>query len=128
MRIRSGARRGTVALLVACLMMPQMLLAQAAVDESPNEWAMAFDLVVARPIGAVLVVGGAAVCLVSLPFTLLAGHAEEAAEQLIVGPGKSTFVRCLGCRRTGYTYKDIDNYRARQARREAEEAQTAGAD
>ncbi len=45
----------------------------------------------------------------SLPFTLLAGHAGEAAETLIIGPGESTFMRCLGCRNPGYTYKDIES-------------------
>lgn len=108
MKNNIGARRTTTALLIACLMLPQALLAQSAIDESPNEWAMVGDLLVARPVGAVLTAGGAAVWLVSLPFTLLAGHAGEAAETLIVGPGASTFMRCLGCRNTGYTYKDRD--------------------
>ncbi|MDX1733168.1 MAG: hypothetical protein R3228_02340, partial [Halioglobus sp.] len=68
-------------------------------------------LLVARPIGAAMVVGGTAVWLVSLPFTLLAGHAGEAAGALIGGPVETTFMRCLGCRNTGYTYKDIDRAR-----------------
>ena len=51
------------------------------------------------------------VWLVSLPFTLLAGHAGEAAETLILGPGETTFMRCLGCRDPGYTYKDIEKNR-----------------
>ncbi len=115
-----GARRATTALMIACLMVPQALLAQSAVDDSPNEWAMVGDLFVARPIGLVLTVGGAAVWLVSLPFTLLAGHAGEAAETLIVGPGATTFMRCLGCRNTGYTYKDVDKAKAAQGEEAAE--------
>ena len=108
MKIISGARRATVALMIGCLMLPQVLWAQNAVDESPNEFAMVGDLLVARPIGIVMTVGGVAVWLVSLPFTLMAGHASEAAETLMLGPAQATFVRCLGCRNPGYTGRDTD--------------------
>lgn len=112
MKKNTGAKRAITALLISCLMLPQALLAASAIDESPNEWAMVGDLLVARPVGLVLTVGGAAVWLVSLPFTLLAGHAGEAAETLVLGPGASTFMRCLGCRNTGYTSKDVERIRA----------------
>ena len=108
MKKNTRAKRAVTALLVSCLMLPQALLAGSAVDESPNEWAMVGDLLVARPVGLALTVGGTAVWLVSLPFTILAGHAGEAAETLILGPGESTFMRCLGCRNPGYTGKDIE--------------------
>ncbi len=116
MKIRMGARRAATACLIASLMAPQMLWAQSAIDESPNEWAMVGDLVVARPLGVVMTAGGAAVWLVSLPFTLLAGHAGEAADKLIIGPGAATFARCLGCRNTGYTGKDVELVRQAQER------------
>jgi hypothetical protein len=118
MKIRVRARRAVVALMVSCLLLPQLLWAEQAIDESPNEWAMVGDLLVARPIGAVLTVGGAAVWLVSLPFTLLAGSASEAAGTLIAGPAEATFMRCLGCRNTGYTGKDIEAIK-RQTEKEA---------
>ena len=73
MRINARAKRATAALMVGCLLIPQAVLAQKAVDDSPNEFAMVGDLLVARPIGAVMTVGGMAVWLVSLPFTLAAG-------------------------------------------------------
>jgi hypothetical protein len=92
--------------MIGLLMLPQALWAQSAIDEDPNEFAMVGDLLVARPIGAVMTVGGVAVWLVSLPFTLLAGHASEAAETLMLGPAQATFVRCLGCRNPGYTGRD----------------------
>lgn len=111
-------RRGAAALMMACLLAPQALWAQTAVDEDPNAFAMAGDLLVARPVGLAMTVGGTAVWLVSLPFTLLSGHVGEAAETLIVGPGEATFMRCLGCRNPGYTNKDIE---ANRARREAAE-------
>lgn len=122
MRITTRTRRATAALLISCLLMPQILWAQGggAVDEDPNGFAMLGDLVVARPIGLVLTVGGAAVWLVSLPFTLLAGNANDAADTLILGPGEQTFMRCLGCRQSGYTNADIEQHEKRQAARVAE--------
>ncbi len=125
MKIRMGARRAVTAAMIACLLAPQALWAESAIDETPNEWAMVGDLVVARPIGLVMTAGGAAVWLVSLPFTLLAGHAGEAAETLIVGPGAATFARCLGCRNTGYTYKDINTIKEHEAKMAAEEEAAA---
>ncbi len=121
MRINARARRAMAALMVGCLFMPQALLAQQAVDDSPNEFAMVGDLIVARPIGAVMTVGGAAVWLVSLPFTLMAGHASEAAETLMLGPAQATFYRCLGCRNVGYTGRDADQKERNQERARAEE-------
>ena len=111
MKIKEVTRRLTAVVLVSMMALPQALWAQDAIDDSPNEFAMVGDLLVARPIGLVMTVGGTAVWLVSLPFTLLAGHAGEAAETLILGPGETTFMRCLGCRDPGYTYKDIEKNR-----------------
>jgi hypothetical protein len=77
---------------------------------------MVGDLVVARPIGLVMTVAGTAAFIVSLPFTLLAGHAGEAAETLMIGPAETTFMRCLGCTNPGYTNKDRDRYQAMKER------------
>ena len=120
MKIIVRLRRATVALMVSCLLLPQMLWAEEAIDESPNEWAMAGDLLVARPIGVALTVGGAAVWLVSLPFTLLAGNASEAAGTLIGGPVETTFMRCLGCRNPGYSGKDAEAIKRQQERAAAD--------
>ena len=121
MRIKPGARRATAALMITCMMLPQTLWAQKAIDESPNEFAMVGDLVVARPIGAVMTIGGAAVWLVSLPFTLMAGHASEAAETLMLGPAQATFYRCLGCRNVGYTNRDVEQKERNEEKAIAEE-------
>jgi hypothetical protein len=124
MRINIRVKRATTALMVGCLLMPQVLLAQQAVDDTPNEFAMVGDLLVARPIGAVMTIGGAAVWLVSLPFTLMAGHAGEAAETLMLGPAEATFVRCLGCRNPGYTGRDREQKKRNEEKaRAAEEAE-----
>jgi hypothetical protein len=123
MRIKAGARRATTALLVACLAMPATLWAQAgAVDEDPSAGAMIGDFFVARPIGLALTLGGTALWVVSLPFTLLAGHANEAAETLMVGPGEMTFMRCLGCRNPGYTDRDIELKKKQDAAAKADVA------
>ena len=127
MKIITRTRRSVVALMITCLLLPQMLWAQEAVDETPNGYAMAFDLVVARPIGAAIVVGGTAVWLVSLPFTLLSGHASEAAGTLIGGPVETTFMRCLGCINPGYTDKDREAIRRQEEREAARQAEKEAA-
>ncbi len=126
MKITSGMRRIIAIFSISCLLWPQALWAKSAVDDSPNEWAMVGDLLVARPVGLVMTAGGAAVWLVSLPFTLLSGHTAEAAETLIVGPGASTFMRCLGCRNTGYTNKDVERVQAAREGNAEQEAENLG--
>lgn len=128
MKTMSRAGRITTALLISCLMLPQTLWAQdaaamgreGAVDENPNGFAMLGDLVVARPVGLLLTVGGTALWLVSLPFSLLAGNAGDVADNLILGPGEQTFMRCLGCRQSGYTNSDIEQHEKRKAAQVAE--------
>jgi hypothetical protein len=128
MKTMSRASRITTALLISCLMLPQTLWAQdaaamgreGAVDENPNGFAMLGDLVVARPVGLLLTVGGTALWLVSLPFSLLAGNAGDVADNLILGPGEQTFMRCLGCRQSGYTNSDIEQNEKRKAAQVAE--------
>ena len=43
-----------------------------------------------------------------LPFSLLGGNADEAGEVLVMGPAKATFVRCLGCTRTGRKSETVE--------------------
>ena len=120
MKIKAKTKRTLIALFITCLVLPQTLWAQASSDQSPSFGAMAGDLVVARPIGIVMTVAGTAAFLVSLPFTLLAGSASEAAETLMIGPAETTFVRCLGCTNSGYSNKDIEKNRASKEREAAE--------
>ena len=102
-----GSNRALAAVLAAVLLLPQTLWAQAQSVEEPSAGAMAGDLLVARPAGLVLTVAGTAAWIVSLPFTLLGGNAGSAAETLMIGPAKTTFVRCLGCRQPGYAQNDV---------------------
>lgn len=121
MRIRAVTRGIAAVAVISSLTVPQTLWAQYAVDESPSASAMVGDLLVARPFGLVLTVGGTAAWIVSLPFTLLAGHASEAAETLMVGPARTTFIRCLGCREDGYTNKDVERTRELSEQSDEEE-------
>lgn len=113
------------ALLLVTLLIAQPGWAQSSIDERPNAFAMAGDLVVARPIGLVLTAVGGAAFLVSLPLTALAGSVAESAETLVLGPAETTFVRCLGCIEPGYSYKDVERRKLRREQR-AEEAAQAG--
>ncbi|WP_369600787.1 hypothetical protein AAIA72_13250 [Hahella sp. SMD15-11] len=70
-------------------------------EEKPSALAMLGDAVFARPVLLATTVAGAAVYVVSLPFSLAGGNAKEAADTLVTGPAKATFVRCLGCTKVG---------------------------
>lgn len=57
---------------------------------------MLVDLVLVRPLGAVATVIGTAAFVISLPFTLPSGSADEAARELVGKPAEYTFNRPLG--------------------------------
>lgn len=95
------SRAGLLLSLVVLLVLPHMAYSQA-IDEDPSALAMAGDLVVARPLLLAATVAGTVFYVASLPFSLAGGNAIEAGNTLVVGPGKATFVRCLGCTRSGY--------------------------
>ena len=116
----SQVKRHIGLILIALIIAPSGF-AQSSIDEKPNAFAMAGDLVVARPIGLVMTAVGGAAFIVSLPFTALAGSVSESAESMVLGPAKETFVRCLGCRVSGYSYKDVERRRQRKEE-EAEQA------
>jgi hypothetical protein len=73
----------------------------AAPEDEPSAMAMTGDLLIARPLGIVITTIGAAAFVVSLPFSAAGGNVEQAAQTLVVGPARETFVRCLGCRSAG---------------------------
>ncbi len=62
----------------------------------PSAAVMLVDTVVVRPLTFVASVAGAAVWIVSLPFTLLAGNTSEAGDVLVLDPFCYTFKRPLG--------------------------------
>ncbi len=87
--------------LALVLLFPQLAYTET-VEENPSALAMMGDLVVARPLLLVMTVVGTVAYVISLPFTLAGGNAGQAADTLVLGPGEATFVRCLGCTRSGY--------------------------
>ncbi|MFO8142207.1 MAG: hypothetical protein R6T87_10055 [Marinobacter sp.] len=93
--------RTLVATIAACLLAFSSLGHARAVDESPSALAMTTDALLLRPVLLATTIVGSAVYLVSLPFSALGGNAGEAGEVLVAGPARATFVRCLGCSRTG---------------------------
>ena len=101
----SASRTLLAALMAVMLLTPSVSVAANSSGEQPSAGAMVADAVVARPLLLVATVLGTALYVVTLPFTLGGGNAGEAAKALIVGPGESTFVRCLGCRKSGYKTK-----------------------
>jgi hypothetical protein len=90
--------RAVLFLSIGCLMSAPAL---AAPEDAPTALAMTGDLVVARPLGVAMTAVGAAVFVVSLPFSALGGNVEQSANTLVKGPAATTFVRCLGCKSSG---------------------------
>ena len=71
-------------------------------DETGPRWEdQVVDALIARPVSIAATGAGAVVWGVSLPFSLLGGNAGEAADNLVGGPAREAFVRCLGCRAPG---------------------------
>jgi hypothetical protein len=70
--------------------------------ETPKGYAMAGDLIIARPLLIAATVIGAGLFVISLPFTAAGGNIGEAGQALVVEPGAAAFVRCLGCTEVGY--------------------------
>ena len=69
------------------------------IDESdfgPSYETMVVDTVVGKPLGLVAAVAGTAAYVVSLPFSLIGGNADQAQEKLVVEPWNA-MSRCLGC-------------------------------
>lgn len=90
-----------VAALLAVAMLAVSAPVMAGPEDEPSAQEMFGDLVVARPVGAVITALGAAAFVVSLPFSALGGNIDRAAEVLVIGPARETFVRCLGCQNVG---------------------------
>lgn len=67
-------------------------------SQPPSTLSMTADLLVARPLLVGATALGAAVFVVSLPFSLLGNNVADAADKLVATPGKAAFFRCLGCR------------------------------
>jgi hypothetical protein len=65
--------------------------------DAPPAFAMAADLLIARPLLIAATVVGTGVFIIALPFSALGGNVGESADALIGEPGREAFARCLGC-------------------------------
>jgi hypothetical protein len=57
---------------------------------------MVVDLLLVRPVMVATTVVGAALYVISLPFSLPGGNAAQAGQRLVVEPAQFTFSRPLG--------------------------------
>lgn len=83
--------------LMAASMQPT--LAAIEIDEAdfgPSYDTMVVDTVVGKPLQLVSAVAGTAAYIVSLPFSLIGGNADQAQQKLFVEPWDA-MGRCLGC-------------------------------
>ena len=77
----------------------QPALSAIEIDETdfgPSYETMAVDTVVGKPLQLVAAVAGTAAYIVSLPFSLIGGNADQAQQKLFVEPWNA-MSRCLGC-------------------------------
>ena len=61
-----------------------------------KEWKRRYkvtDLLVVRPLGLLMTLGGSAVFAVTLPFTVISGDVDDAADTLVKEPAKIAFGR-----------------------------------
>ncbi|MDD2389875.1 MAG: hypothetical protein PHP23_09110 [Desulfobacterales bacterium] len=65
-------------------------------DEQLSGEKMVADALLVRPVGVVATIAGAAVFIVSLPFSALGGNTKTAWKNLVVKPATFTFKRPLG--------------------------------
>lgn len=65
-------------------------------DFGPSYGTMMVDTVAGKPLQLIAALAGTAAYVVSLPFSLAAGNAEQAQQKLVVEPWDA-MSRCLGC-------------------------------
>lgn len=63
----------------------------------PSAERMIVDGLVYRPLSLAGTLIGTGIYIVTLPFSLIGGNADQAGQALVVEPAKNTFNRCLGC-------------------------------
>jgi hypothetical protein len=84
------------ALTLAIAVPPAFALDEEQIGREPTTAEMYADGLIARPLGLVASVLGAAVFVVTLPFTLPSKSVNSAARELVAVPAQYTFKRPLG--------------------------------
>ena len=89
----------TVASISLMLVMMQPASAAIEIDEKefgPSYETMVVDTVAGKPLQLINAVAGTIAYVVSLPFSLIGGNADQAQQKLFVEPWDA-MARCLGC-------------------------------
>lgn len=85
-----------LAVLAIAMVTALPAMAEEQLPEERRGGDMAIDMVLARPIGLLSVIGGSVLFVVSLPFTIPSGSVDAAADELVRKPINYTFRRPLG--------------------------------
>jgi hypothetical protein len=98
MALKKWITRGIViAILLGFVGAPSMVWAQDDWNlDEPTGTDITFDLMIARPLGFVSVALGTSLFVVTLPFAVATGSADNTAKALVAKPYNFTFVRDLG--------------------------------
>ena len=102
MALKRWITRGIViAILLGFVGAPLMAWAQDDMDDmddlnEPTGTDITFDLMIARPLGFASTALGASLFVVTLPFAVATGSADNTAKALVAKPYNFTFVRDLG--------------------------------
>ncbi|WP_435950255.1 hypothetical protein [Psychrobacter sp. DM8] len=97
----AAKRRIIIAITSIVLTTAMVHTASAAIeidetDFGPSYETMVVDTVVGKPLQLVAAVAGTAAYIVSLPFSVIGGNADQAQRKLFVEPWDA-MSRCLGC-------------------------------
>ncbi|MCD6305365.1 MAG: hypothetical protein J7M32_03650 [Deltaproteobacteria bacterium] len=98
--MRKRIKKGLAFVLISCLLSFHFAVPARAeehlqeLDEKAGY--MAGDLFVVRPLGIAATAVGTVIYIISLPFSLAGGNAEEARQKLVYDPAQYTFTRPLG--------------------------------
>lgn len=83
----------TVSLIIGSLYSPGWAADKLRRDDPVTQGWSLVDLLVARPLGIAAGIGGSAVFVVTLPFTLPSGSVGDAADMFIAQPFQFSFLR-----------------------------------
>ena len=108
MRLMAAIKKPLQVSVAAALLLTSGFATAETVEEKPSAGAMVVDAVVVRPLYFALSQVGALVYGATLPFTLVGGNADQAAETLVVTPLQGAFIRCLGCGKMNNQVGDLE--------------------
>ena len=95
MRIATMVAAATLALCASAAQAQD--IAREGIDDTPSAGAMAFDLLIVRPVGVVATVAGVGLFILTVPLSIIQGEPPvEPARMFIQEPAKFTFQRPLG--------------------------------